>query len=67
LITSVLSDKNGDFCLELPEGKYSIMVREEGKGLWANIFDGEENIFPFEVKKEKNEPINFVVNYQAAY
>jgi len=67
LIISVLSDKNGDFCLELPEGKYSIMVREEGKGLWANIFDGEENIFPFEVKKEKNEPINFVVNYQAAY
>jgi predicted lipoprotein with Yx(FWY)xxD motif len=45
LITSVLSDKNGDFCLELPEGKYSIMVREEGKGLWANIFDGEKTYF----------------------
>ena len=54
LIISTLTDKNGDFCVELPEGKYSIMVREEGKGLWANIFDGEENIFPFEVKKEKN-------------
>ncbi len=67
LIISTLTDKNGDFCLDLPEGKYSIMVREDEKGLWANIFDGEENIFPFEVKKGNNEPINFVVNYQAAY
>jgi hypothetical protein len=67
LIKSVKSDAEGKFCLELPEGRYSLFVKEGDKGLYANQFDGEGNIFPVKVSKDKVSIIIFTIDYQAVY
>lgn len=66
-IKSVKSDAEGKFCLDLPEGEYSLFVKEGDKGLYANSFDGKGNIFPVKVSKDKVSIIVFTVDYQAAY
>ncbi len=67
LIKSVKSDSEGKFCMELPEGRYSLFVKEGDKGLYANQFDGEGNIFPVKVSKDKVSIIVFTIDYQAVY
>ena len=67
LIKSVKSDAEGKFCLALPEGKYSLFVKEDNKGLYANQFDGDGNIFPVKVEKGNLSIIVFTVDYQANY
>ena len=67
LVKRVASDANGSFCLDLPEGQYSLFVWEAGKGLYANSFDGENNIFPVTVQKGSVERITLTVDYAAAY
>jgi hypothetical protein len=67
LIKSVKSDSEGKFCLELPEGRYSLFVKEGDKGLYANQFDGDGNIFPVKVTKDKLSIIVFSIDYQAVY
>jgi hypothetical protein len=67
LIKQVSSDSKGNFCLDLPEGQYSIFVWEDGKGLYANSFDGQSNIFPVAIRKGKVEPITITVDYRASY
>ncbi len=66
-IKSVKSNAEGKFCLDLPEGEYSLFVKEGDKGLYANSFDGKGNIFPVKVSKCKVSLIVFTVDYQAAY
>ena len=66
-IKSVKSDAQGKFCLDLPEGEYSLFVKEGDKGLYANSFDGKGNIFPVKVSKGKVSIIVFTVDYQAVY
>lgn len=66
-IKSVKSDAEGKFCLDLPEGEYSLFVKERDKGLFANSFDGKGNIFPVKVSKDKVSIIVFMVDYQGAY
>ncbi len=66
LITTVQSNQQGVFSVELTPGKYSIMVKEE-KGLYANLFDGLGNIHPVEVQANKVTEIIIKVDYQAAY
>lgn len=66
-IKSVKSDVEGKFCLDLPEGEYSLFVKEGDKGLYANSFDGKGNIFPVKVDKDKVSIIVFTIDYQAAY
>ena len=66
-IKSVKSDTEGKFCLDLPEGEYSLFVKEGDKGLYANSFDGKGNIFPVKVSKDKVSIIVFTIDYQAAY
>lgn len=60
------SRRNGRFRIKLPSGLYSVFV-EESKGLWANLFNGEGQINPVEVKNGvwTTFPIN--INYMAAY
>ena len=67
LIKSVKSDSEGKFCLELPEGTYSLFIKENNKGLYANQFDGNGNIFPVKVGKDKLSIIVFTIDYQAVY
>lgn len=66
LVAQVVTDANGNFSVALEPGKYSLFTKEE-KGLYANLFDGEMNIFPVEVKKGEKTTIEFLINYQASY
>lgn len=67
LVKSVKSDADGKFCVELPEGKYSLFVKEGQKGLYANQFDAEGNIFPVKVSKDNLSMVVFTIDYQANY
>ena len=67
LIKSVKSDAEGKFCLELPEGRYSLFVKEGEKGLYANQLDGDGNIFPVKVTKGNLSMIVFTIDYKANY
>jgi len=67
LIKSVKSDSEGKFCLELPEGRYSLFIKEGDKGLYANQFDGDGNIFPVKVSKDNLLIVVFTIDYRAVY
>ncbi len=67
LIKSTKSDTEGKFCLELPAGKYSLFVKEGNKGLYANQFDGDGNIFPVKITKDNLSMVVFTIDYQANY
>ena len=66
LITQVKTDANGNFTVKLKPGRYSLFTKEE-QGLYANLFDGEMNIFPVEVKEGEVTAVEFLVNYNAFY
>ncbi|MBF9255499.1 carboxypeptidase regulatory-like domain-containing protein [Pontibacter sp. 172403-2] len=66
LVTQVTTDAEGNFAVSLPPGKYSLFTKEEN-GLYANLFDGEMNIFPVEVQKGQVTNVEFVINYKASY
>jgi hypothetical protein len=66
-VKSIKSDAEGKFCLELSEGKYSLFVKEGERGLYANQFDGDGNIFPVKVSKDKVSIIVFTIDYRANY
>ncbi|MBJ6117432.1 carboxypeptidase regulatory-like domain-containing protein [Pontibacter sp. BT310] len=66
LVAETTSDANGFFSVALKPGRYSLFTKEE-KGLYANMFDGEMNIFPVEVKEGEVTTIEFLINYQASY
>lgn len=66
LVKKVKTKKDGTFCVKLPVGTYSVFVKE-GKGLWANIFDGQGIINPVTVVAKSCTPHTININYQAAY
>lgn len=66
LVKKVKSDKDGKFCVSLPPGSYSVFVQEE-KGLYANLSDGQNNIFPVTVEKNRRSTITFDISYQAVF
>lgn len=66
LVKKVRSKKNGKFCAKLPAGTYSIFIQEE-KGLFANLFDGENHIHPVSVKSREYTPLTIQVNYAASF
>lgn len=66
-IKSVKSDEDGKFCVSLEEGRYSLFVREGDKGLYSNSFDGNGNISPIKVSKDKISITVFTIDYQASY
>ncbi|GHA66132.1 carboxypeptidase-like regulatory domain-containing protein [Pontibacter akesuensis] len=66
LVTQVVTDANGNFAVGLAPGKYSLFSKEE-KGLYANLFDGENNIFPVEVQQGQVTTVEFLINYNASY
>ncbi|GAB3923741.1 hypothetical protein [Larkinella terrae] len=66
LVKQVKSGKDGQFCVSLPPGNYSVFVREE-KGLYANLSDGQNNIFPVTVEKNRRSTISFDISYQAVF
>lgn len=66
LVKKVNSDKDGKFCVDLAPGTYSVFVQED-KGLYANLFDGQNHIFPVTVEKNRPSTITFEITYQAVY
>lgn len=66
LIASKFSNEKGFFEFELPEGKYSMFVKEDSL-YYANGWDGEGNIYPFTVKKDSLTSIQFDITYKASF
>ncbi|MGA0556113.1 hypothetical protein ACO2Q8_05645 [Larkinella sp. VNQ87] len=66
LVKKVKSGKDGQFCVSLPPGDYSVFVQEE-KGLYANLSDGQNNIYPVKVEKNRRSTITFEISYQAVF
>jgi len=65
-IAVVQSDEDGSFSISLPEGTYSVFVKEK-EGLFANKFDGHGNINPVEVKSGEITQKILKIDYKAAY
>lgn len=65
-VKSVFSKPDGSFKVKLPPGRYSVFVKEN-KGLFANIFDSENNISPVTVERRKYSWITITIDYQAVY
>lgn len=66
LVAEIETDESGNFSVSLPPGKYSIFTVEED-GYFANIFDLDSYINPFEVREGEWTQANILINYQAAY
>lgn len=66
LVTQVATDANGNFAVSLKPGTYSLFTKEE-KGLYANLFDGENNIYPVKVGEGQVTNVEFLINYEASY
>lgn len=67
LVAKVKANKEGYFQCKLPPGKYSIFTLEEEGKFFANLFDGEGNITPFQVTAKEVTRYDINVNYKAAY
>lgn len=65
-IKTVKSDKSGKFCANLPVGHYSVVVRES-KGLYANLSDAHNNIFPVNVRKNIRSEVKIEVTHQGVF
>ena len=65
-IKSVRSDKDGKFCVDLPTGQYSVVV-QESKGLYANMFDSQNHIFPVNVQQNRRSDVTVEISHQAAF
>jgi hypothetical protein len=52
LIKTINTDAQGFFQTDLPDGKYTIALVQEGK-LFANMFDGQGGIWPVSVSQGK--------------
>ncbi len=67
VIAKVKTNKEGYFQCKLAPGRYSIFTAEEGGKFFANLFDGEGNIAPFEVKAGEVTRYDISINYKAAF
>jgi len=65
-VKTVKSGKDGTFCVSLPLGHYTVMVREE-KRLYANLSDSKNNIFPVNVQKNKSVTVTVSITHQAVF
>ncbi|ADB41325.1 hypothetical protein [Spirosoma linguale] len=65
-VKTVTSGKDGKFCVSLPVGQYTVMVREP-KGLYANLSDSQGNIFPVSVQKNKSVSVTVDITHQAVF
>ncbi len=65
-IKTVKSAKDGTFCVSLPVGRYSVVVREP-KGLYANGSDAQNNIFPVRVETGKQAQVAVEITHEAVF
>lgn len=67
LVAKVKSNREGYFQCKLKPGKYSIFTLEEEGQLFANSFDDNGSITPFEVKVNEVTNYPITINYKAFY
>jgi len=67
LVATAKTNKDGYFQCELLPGRYSIFTVEEDDKLFANLFEGNGEITPFEVKANQVSTYNININYKAFY
>ncbi|MBD2699637.1 hypothetical protein IC229_03240 [Spirosoma sp. BT702] len=65
-IKTVKSDTAGKFCLTLSTGQYSLLVREP-KGLYANLYDSQNNIFPIRIEKNRWSNVTVEITHDAVF
>ena len=65
-VKTVKSGRDGKFCVSLPVGQYSVVVREP-KGLYANMSDSKNNIFPVRVEKGRKAQVTVEISHQAVF
>lgn len=65
LITSVYSNNQGFFQVELDPGTYSVFVEEEDK-FYSNLFSSQ-GIFPVTVESGKVSELRFDITYEATF
>ncbi len=66
VIDSSFSNSKGFFQFALPDGQYSVFIKEDSL-YYSNSFDGYGNIFPFTVKKDSLTQIEFNITYKASF
>lgn len=65
-VKTLRTEKDGTFCVSLPVGRYSVIVQEP-KGLYANVSDTQNNIFPVNVQKNRQSTIRVEITHQAVF
>jgi hypothetical protein len=65
-VATVQSDKAGKFCVRLPAGQYSVLVREP-KGLYANLFDTKNRINAVTIQPGKTATMAITISHRASY
>ena len=65
-VKSQLSKVDGTFKIKLPPGRYSLFVKED-KGLYANLFDSENNISPISVERKAYTWMTVTIDYAATF
>lgn len=66
LIKEVRTDKKGVFKVKLPPGEYSLFIKKDTL-FYANLFDGNNNIYPVKVEKGKWVELEIKADYDAVY
>lgn len=66
LIATVKTDAEGAFAVKLPPGSYSLFVKK-GDNYYANLFDGDNNIYPVVVVNGLMTEVEFKADYDAVY
>lgn len=65
-VKTVMSGKDGKFCVRVPAGRYSVLVQEP-KGLYANLSDSQNNINPVQVEKGKKAQATVEITHEAVF
>ncbi len=66
LVKEVSSDKNGFYQADVPPGRYTVVVIEDGK-MYANISDGQGGLNPAEVNASQPLEHNVTLTYKATF
>ena len=66
LIMRTKSDTTGHYSINLPAGKYSVFIKEEGK-FFASESDDKGALNPVEITQNHILKKDFTINYRAAY